>query len=783
MYKTLLVLVSSLLLLGCSVKPLKPVEITLVDEKVDYLKDVKPILDKRCVVCHSCYNSPCQLKLSSYDGLDRGASKRRVYLSERLRAQEPSRLFIDAKTTATWRKKGFNSVLDSNSVYGTNDSIMLQLLNHKMNNPKSIGEYFSENDDLTCSRNTRELAKFLDENPNSGMPYGFPALKKDEYETIKQWLGQGAPAPSENDESKLKTPSKQAQQQIVNFESFFNKNDAKHKMSTRYIYEHLFLAHLSFKSSPDEFFELVRSYTKAPKQIDEIPTLRPYDDPKVDKFYYRFKKIHSTIVHKTHMVYDLNDASLKRYNELFIEPKWDEEPYLIGYENINNSKPFEVFAQIPASSRYAFLLDNSEYMIRTFIRGPVCKGQIALNVIEDHFWVVFMNPEYDLSLKNKTYFKNQYKNLSMPIESGSNVKLLKTFSDKYINKAIKYAKYRQEMYDATYENGLGLDSIWSGEYAENSPILSIYRHFDSASVHRGVLGNIPKTGFLIDYPLFERIYYSLVAGFDVFGNVGHQVSSRRYMSRLRVEGENNFVNLLPLEDREKIIKSWYKNAENSEEFFISKNESNIKYKHIDSKRELFENIVNNRILKKCNIHFDGLNYTSNNIRHTTLPTEFKTKQDYIDGFKSLIKPGTNFIKFANGTNSNLAYLRIKIPNEKDIVISIVVNRWHDNVSFMFNEKSRLDSSKDELDFIEGFIGSYPNYFIVVDFKDLADFFDMMHNYDGSKKYLDKFLKYSISRGDENFWKTYDWFSKRFYEDKPHSAGLFDLNRYYYKVLK
>ena len=32
-----------------------------------------------------------------------------------------------------------------------------------------------------------------------------------------------------------------------------------------------------------------------------------------------------------------------------------------------------------------------------FIKGPVCRGQIALDVIEDRFWVAFLAPsdEYD----------------------------------------------------------------------------------------------------------------------------------------------------------------------------------------------------------------------------------------------------------------------------------------------------------------------------------------------------------------------------------------------------
>ncbi|HET8708124.1 MAG TPA: hypothetical protein VFM46_17595, partial [Pseudomonadales bacterium] len=28
---------------------------------LDYLNNVKPILEKRCVVCHACYDAPCQL--------------------------------------------------------------------------------------------------------------------------------------------------------------------------------------------------------------------------------------------------------------------------------------------------------------------------------------------------------------------------------------------------------------------------------------------------------------------------------------------------------------------------------------------------------------------------------------------------------------------------------------------------------------------------------------------------------------------------------------------------
>jgi len=31
----------------------------------DYLARIQPILDRRCLACHSCYNAPCQLQLGS----------------------------------------------------------------------------------------------------------------------------------------------------------------------------------------------------------------------------------------------------------------------------------------------------------------------------------------------------------------------------------------------------------------------------------------------------------------------------------------------------------------------------------------------------------------------------------------------------------------------------------------------------------------------------------------------------------------------------------------------
>ena len=77
---------------------------TLPEEIISYDEKVRPVLESRCVVCHGCYDAPCQLKLSSPEGIHRGANKKKVYNASRLTADAPTRLFIDAMTTEEWRQ-------------------------------------------------------------------------------------------------------------------------------------------------------------------------------------------------------------------------------------------------------------------------------------------------------------------------------------------------------------------------------------------------------------------------------------------------------------------------------------------------------------------------------------------------------------------------------------------------------------------------------------------------------------------------------------------------------
>jgi hypothetical protein len=624
------------------------------------------------------------------------------------------------------------------------------------------------------------MGKYLEDKPNHGMPYGFPAIKDSEYNTLSQWLLRGAKGPTKEEQLKITTPSKEAAIEIKKWEKFLNTQNPKHSVTARYLYEHLYLAHWHFKSAPDEFYEIVRSKTPSPQPISIIPTVRVFDDPKVTKFYYRLQRIHSTIVHKTHMVVEFDDAKLKKIKELFIKTKWMKTPYYIDYETTMSANPFLAFSQIPPKSRYKFLLENAHYIIMTFIRGPVCRGQMALNVIHDHTWLMFEDPEHDITIQNPDFLLSQAKNLSMPIETSSQ-KVLETFSDAYLERYKNYFAAKERLYIETYPNGQNIDAIWKGEKPKDAPLLTIYRHFDSASVHKGVIGQIPRTMWVIDYALLEHIYYNLVAGYDVFGNISHQTNVRRYTDFLRFEGEMNFITYMPQEVRLNLLKSWYINSD-----FIKKNSllfdknSLVTYRTSQPKKEFIEKIVNKHILKSTNIQFDNINYFKDENISTYMPKNIKTSKDIQKAFRTLHTPDIGFVKHVTDGGVNTMLLRIILPDGKSEVYTIVVNRWHDNVNSMFTEVRRLDPEKDRLDFIPFSVGSYPNSFAVVDSKELADFFDIIKKFDGGDEYKKRFSKYFIERSDSRFWKTFDWFQNHFNETENIKAGLYDLNRYYHK---
>ena len=129
----------------------------------------------------------------------------------------------------------------------------------------------------------RSWVAYLSKHPNRGMPFGFPPLTENEFNTIAGWLAQGAQGPDDVQQAELEAIPAADQAKIAQWEAFFNNQDAKYAMTARYLYEHLFLAHIKFDTPDNVFYELVRSRTPPGEKIDIIATDLPYDDPQTDQ--------------------------------------------------------------------------------------------------------------------------------------------------------------------------------------------------------------------------------------------------------------------------------------------------------------------------------------------------------------------------------------------------------------------------------------------------------------------------------------------------------------------
>jgi len=737
----------------------KPTEMATIK----YWQDVKPILESRCIVCHGCYDAPCQLALSAHEGIERGASKDLVYHSSRLLAIEPTRLFVDAHSPAEWREKQFYPVLNERvqtKEANLNGSLMAKMLRLKRQHPLPTVAPLPPSFDFSLDRaqycpTIEEFDTFASKHPFWGMPYGLPGLTDQEHATLMTWLEEGAAS-----EAPLPLEAG-ARSHISEWETFLNGNTPKEQLMSRYLYEHLFLAHLYFDDlAPKLFFRLVRSTTPPGEAIDLIATRRPYDDPKVTGIYYRLQLVRTTILAKTHIPYVLNQQRLSRYHTLFLEPDYNVDA-LPSYEPEASANPFETFKQIPVKSRYKFPLDEARFTLMNFIKGPVCRGQVALDVINERFWIIFVDPESPALAHEARFLEKEHRNLQMPAEEQSNAAVLRTWL-KYSRLEKNYVAgkvaYIQKFLSTPGD--LSLDLIWDGDGRNENAALTVFRHFNNATVVKGFVGDEPKTLVLLGYPLLERIYYLLVAGYDIYGNIGHQLNSRLYMDFLRMEGELDFLTLLPEPTRVKEWKYWYRDAGG----------------HVEE----FGEVYNERLNRRTDIQYHTPHPKSELIgmlqEHLSpvLRTSYEIEKIGNTHVRQQLERLSHLQGLAVSWLPQIAFL--SIDGSDSHVVTLIHNNGLSNVSHLFFENKRRLPEEDSLTVVRGFLGAYPNAFYHVAESKLEDFVSAVASLSREEDYHALLNRFGVTRSDPDFWKHSDAMHTAYHKESPIEAGLLDYNR-------
>ncbi|WP_339456574.1 fatty acid cis/trans isomerase [Pseudomonas sp. EA_65y_Pfl1_P120] len=734
---------------------------------ISYTRDIQPIFTEKCVACHACYDSACQLNLGSAEGAVRGASKMPVYDGERSQAAPTTRLFIDASGKAAWKQKGFYSVLDAQ---GSQAALMARMLELGHNAALAPNAKLPEDIVLGLNRANMcaipgEFNAYAGAHPKEGMPLAVTGLTEQQYQALQRWLASGAPI----DEQSL-APSASEALQVQQWENLFNKPGARESLVARWLFEHLYLAHIDFENGePGHFFQWVRSRTPSGQPIDLITTRRPNDDPGTH-VYYRLWPVQGVIVHKTHITYPFSAAKMARIKALFYAGDWQVSA-LPGYGPARRANPFETFEAIPAKARYQFMLDNAEYFVRTFIRGPVCRGQIATDVIRDNFWTLFQDPDHDLYITDARYRGQATPLLAMPGQNddvGSVLSLWRAYRDK----RNEYEALRRDSYADLPPPSWS--SLWAGN---DDALLSIFRHFDSASVTKGLIGDVPQTMWLFDYPLLERTYYQLAVNFDVFGNVSHQAQTRLYFDLIRNGAEQNFLRLMPADTREDFLDDWYQNSGKIKlwldyEAIDDEKPTGLHLNQNDPKRDFANQLLTR--YASLNASPDPLNRcVSAYCSRSGIDPVLQDAEQALSRLTSRPAAGLKVIDQL----PEATMLRIQTASGKREIYSLLRNRAHSNVAFLLGEAYRYQPRLDTLTLYPGVLSSYPNFMFNIPAQEVPEFVAEMERAKDADRFEKIVDRWGVRRSHPLFWQYFHDLSQYLHEVAPVEEGVLDMNRY------
>jgi len=401
----------------------------------------------------------------------------------------------------------------------------------------------------------------------------------------------------------------------------------------------------------------------------------------------------------------------------------------------------------------------------------VCRGQIATDVIRDNFWALFQAPEHDLYITDPLYRGRATPLLAMPGQNDDVGSVLSLWL-KYRDKRNEYEALRRYRYGEL--PAPGWSTLWAGN---DNALLSIFRHFDSASVNKGLIGEVPQTMWLFDYPLLERTYYQLVVNFDVFGNVSHQAQTRLYFDLIRNGAEQNFLRLMPANSRDDFLDDWYQNGGKVKlwmdyESIDDDKPTGLKLNEKDPKRDFV-----NQLLAR----YGDLNASPDPINrcvgaYCSRPGLEPVLRDAEQALSRLTSRPAAGLKVIDQL-PEATMLRIETRTGHREVYSLLRNRAHSNVAFMLGEASRYQPGLDTLTVYPGVLSSYPNFMFNIPAEQVPAFVAAMESARDAQHFEKIVDRWGVRRSHPQFWEYFHDLSTYIRETTPLEEGVLDMNRY------
>jgi hypothetical protein len=753
---------------------------TAADAAPDYATAIQPLFNRRCIACHGCLGSPCNVKLDSFRGVDRGGFGLNAYSDHY--GNYPRTDMDAADSIPAWRKIGFYPVLarDGKAQKNLDDSLLYQMVAAGMRNKPGFSRAAldglrPDRFKAQCAATRAELSKQLQQHESVGMPFGLPAISETDFTVLKSWVAAGSPGPDKAAQQKAQKVSNP--EAVAAWESFFNADGPRTALVSRYIFQHVFLATIVLTDSPGDQFRLVRSSTPPVRIIKdangnkrvEHPPVRvigtglPYDDPYsyagVDRFWYRLEKRTEPPVQKNHFIWRLAPGDIAHLKQLFAIDSgagWDRKADMNPHYGIEN--PFHQFAAIPAESRYRFILENAEVMVGGITYGPVCNGQTATYAVKDQFWVFFLDPDHDPSVQDPLLGLGSAKPMMDRSVFGNAA---------YLN-AFAATKARLE------PEGWSLDAIWDGDGDNENAWLTVLRHQTNVSVLKGARGGMPRSLWLISYAGFERMYYDTVAGFAYWEGDPDKLETLLFFNFLRQSFEDNILLLLPKHYRDTIRNTWtqgigvlglamvpFAGVDQPARVAVTG----------DKPLDELVALIAARLGPAISRLPDPLNPRVKPAVKLDAPM-----QDFED-FERAISTLTavNQRPFVHILPSVIV-LRLNHQG-KQRVYSLVANHVYETQYTLLFQNGVALPMDDTLSVYQTLVNGYPNLFVDLDLDKAPRFLSELSAVKTEADWHRLESRYAILRNSEQFWPFYDWLNDWNFRERGVDAGWLDLSYY------
>jgi hypothetical protein len=346
-----------------------------------------------------------------------------------------------------------------------------------------------------------------------------------------------------------------------------------------------------------------------------------------------------------------------------------------------------------------------------------------------------------------------------------------------------YRKLRADSARRLRPSGYTLADIWNGDGRNPNALLTVFRHFDTAVVTHGAAGDLPKTLFVLDYSLLERLVYNLVVNYDVFGNVGHQALTRLYMDMIRMEAEELFLDFLPPSQRATLRQSWYRGGLFTDfklrymfPLVNSSAPTGVVYRNeANAKAELVERVINEHLPPQVRGRPDALNWKALRLpQGAGAAPELTAPERALRRIASIkAASATPFAQFL----PDLAIVLVRGEDGRAQLYSLVHNREHTNISWILGESERFAPREDSLTVRAGVLGAYPNMFFVVPEAEIDAFSNAVVGLKSGADYERLVHRFGVRRSNEKFWPVYDAISSTHLASDPVRSGILDLTRY------